>query len=141
MRRTIYVVFVSWIVIACNKHSVAVPDLSGKWQLSAIFLQPTGVGSWYTEDSIPPNFVQFNPDGTLKMSAYVSILFGSPTNYQVISDSQFMVHYPIPYEANNSFGANIFYYKLTDSSLLIYPPDMELAIEKFIRVPMTITDP
>jgi hypothetical protein len=52
-----------------------------------------------------------------------------------------VVHYPPPFEANNSYGANIFYYKLTDSVLLIYPPDMELAIEKFIRVPETATDP
>ncbi len=140
MRRKIFVLFMSWIVISCNKSSVAVPSLSGKWQLSAIFLQPTGIGTWYPEDSIPPNYVQFNRDGTLEMSAYVSSLFGGPTNYQVISDSEFTVHYPPPYEANNGYGANIFYYKLTDSALLIYPPDMELAIEKFVRVPATISD-
>src|SRR6202042_2272911 len=100
--------------------------------LTAIFVQPTGVGSWYPEDSIPPDYVQFNQDGTLNMSSYVSQLFGNPTAYKLSTDSTITMQYSNA--ANNFYPANNFYFKLTDSVLLIYPPDMELAIEKFIKV-------
>jgi hypothetical protein len=134
MKKTAFTAIICLLVVACTKDSQVGPSLVGKWQLTAIFLQPTGVGSWYTEDSIPPDYVQFNADGTLNMSPYVSSLFGSPSNYKISSDSTIMVHFPSPREANNFFPANSFYFKLTDSVLLIYPPNMELVIEKFIKV-------
>ena len=134
MKKTAFIAIICSLVIACSKDSPVGPSLTGKWQLTAIFLQPTGVGSWYTEDSIPPDYVQFNTDGTLNMSPYVSSLFGSPSKYKISSDSTITMHYTSPHEANNFYPANSFYFKLTDSVLLIYPPDMELAIEKFIKV-------
>lgn len=132
-----FIAIICCLVFACSKNSSVYPSLTGRWQLTAIFLQPTGVGSWYSEDSIPPDYVQFNMDGSLNMSPYVSSLFGSPDSYKITSDSTIMVHFPDPREANNFYPANSFYFKLTDSILLIYPPDMELAIEKFVKVSTT----
>ncbi len=134
MKQGAFITIICWFAIACTKNSQVTTNLTGKWQLTAIFLQPTGVGSWYPEDSIPPDYVQFNGDGSLNMSPYVSQLFGSPTAYKLSSDSTITMQYSSPYEANNFYPANNFYFKLTDSVLLIYPPDMELAIEKFIKV-------
>jgi hypothetical protein len=137
MKKIALVAVMCFLTIACTKNSATIPSLTGKWQLTAIFLQPTGVGSWYSEDSIPPDYIQFNGDGTLNMSRYVSSLFGSPDNYKISSDSTITMHFPDPREANNFYPANSFYFKLTDSILLIYPPDMELAIEKFVKVSTT----
>jgi hypothetical protein len=141
MKKTIVFIFACLLMMACSKNSQTNSQtqsrLLGKWQFTAIFLQPSGTGHWYAEDSIPPDFVQFNKDGTLDMSPYVTFLFGSPESYQVTSDSTIMFQYPDSLESNNMYQANIFYYQLTDSVLLVYPPDMELAIEKFIRVQPT----
>ncbi len=135
MKKTAFIVIICVLAFACTKNSQVGNSLEGRWQLTAIFLQPTGVGSWYPEDSIPPDYIQFNGDGTLNMSPYVSLLFVSPTNYKITSDTTMTMHFPSPYEANNFYPFNNFYYKLTDSVLLIYPPDIELAIEKFIKIP------
>ena len=132
MKKTTFIAILCWLAIACTKNSQVSNSLEGKWQLTAIFVQPTGVGSWYPEDSIPPDYVQFNQDGTLNMSSYVSQLFGNPTAYKLSTDSTITMQYSNA--ANNFYPANNFYFKLTDSVLLIYPPDMELAIEKFIKV-------
>jgi hypothetical protein len=137
MKKTAFIAIICLLAFACTKNSQVDNSLEGKWQLTAIFLQPTGVGSWYPEDSIPPDYVQFNRDGTLNMSSYVSQLFGSPTAYKISSDSTITMQYSN--EANNIYHANNFYYKLTDSVLLVYPPDMELAIEKFIKVQAVTT--
>jgi hypothetical protein len=137
MKKAAFIAIICLLATACTKNSQVGNSLEGKWQLTAIFLQPTGVGSWYPEDSIPPDYVQFNRDGTLNMSSYVSQLFGSPTAYKISSDSTITMQYSN--EANGIYPANNFYYKLTDSVLLIYPPDMELAIEKFIKVQAVTT--
>jgi hypothetical protein len=134
MKKTTFIAIICWVAVACTKNSQVSTNLTGKWQLTAIFLQPTGVGSWYPEDSIPPDYVQFNEDGTLNMSPYVSQLFGSPTSYKIANDSTILMNFSGSDRANNLYPANNFYFKLADSVLLIYPPDMELAIEKFIRV-------
>jgi hypothetical protein len=138
MKKTAVLILVFWSMMACSKNSQnnsqTQSRLLGKWQFTAIFLQPTGTGSWHTEDSIPPDFVQFNKDGSLDMSRYVSLLFGGPDSYQVTSDSTIMFHYPESSQQTNTYVPNIFYYQLADTTLLVYPPDMELAIEKFIKV-------
>lgn len=137
MKKTAFIAIICWLAISCTKNSQVGNNLEGRWQLTAIFLQPTGVGSWYSEDSIPPDYVQFNKDGTLNMSTYVSQLFGSPTAYKLSSDSTITMQFSN--EADGLYPANNFYFKLTDSVLLIYPPDMELAIEKFIKVKAVTT--
>jgi hypothetical protein len=134
MKKTAFIAIICLLAVACAKNSQVGNSLEGRWQLTAIFLQPTGVGSWYPEDSIPPDYVQFNRDGTLNMSTYVSSLFGNPTNYKITSDTTMTLHFASPYENNNFYPANNFYFKLSDSVLLVYPPHMELAIEKFIKV-------
>lgn len=106
--------------------------MEGKWQLSAIFLQTIGPGSWHTEASIPPDFIQFNHDGTLSMSPYVSSLYNGPITYQVTNDSIMIFNYPNG--ANTLYGDNIIHFHFTDSVLTLSPPSMELVIEKYIKV-------
>jgi hypothetical protein len=138
MKKIAIFIFACWSMMACSKNSQTNSQIQsgllGKWQLTSMFLQPTGTGNWYPQTAIPPDFVQFNKDGSLNMSTYVSLLFGSPDNYQVTSDSTIMFHYPASSQVNNTYTPNIFYYHLTDTVLLVYPPDMELAIEKFVKV-------
>jgi hypothetical protein len=117
---------------ACSKNSETRSKLEGKWQLSAMFLQTNGPGSWHVQDSIPPNFIQFNHDGSLNMSAYVSTLYNGPLGYTVTNDTTMVFNYPNG--GNNLFGENIMHFKLTDTVLTITPPSIEFVVEKYVRI-------
>jgi hypothetical protein len=132
MKKLAFIVIGCWSILACSKSNVTPPGMEGKWQLSAMFLQTNGPGSWYAEDSIPPDFIQFNHDGTLGMSHYVSTLYNGPITYQVTNDSTMIFNYPNG--ANTLFGENIIRFHFTDSVLTLTPPSMELVIEKYIKV-------
>jgi hypothetical protein len=123
----------AWLsATACNKNSETLGNLEGKWQLSAMFLQTSGPGSWHLEDSIPPNFIRFNHDGSLIMSAYVSSLYNGPVGYQVTSKTTMVFNYPNG--GNNLFGENVMHFQFTDTVLTITPPSMEYVEEKYVRV-------
>jgi hypothetical protein len=125
-------VFAWLLAAACSKNSEIRSRLEGKWQLSAIFLQTNGPGSWHMEDSIPPNFIQFNHDGSLTMSAYVSLLYNGPVGYKVSGNTTMVFNYPNG--GNNLYGENIMHFQLADTVLTITPPSMEYVVEKYIRV-------
>jgi hypothetical protein len=86
MKRAAIYLFVYLITAGCNKNSENKSKLEGKWQLSAVFLQTAGPGAWHIQDSIPPNFIQFNHDGSLTLSPYVSTLYNGPLGYTVDND-------------------------------------------------------
>ncbi|HTB25193.1 MAG TPA: hypothetical protein VK711_07470 [Puia sp.] len=132
MKKIAFIIIVCWLITACRKNNLTPPGMEGKWQLSSIFIQTTGTGSWHTEDSIPPDFIQFNHDGTLSMSPYVSTLYNGPVTYQVKNDSIMIFNYPNG--ANALYGDNIIHFHFTDSVLTLTPPSMELVIEKYIKV-------
>ena len=132
MKRMAFFVFAWVLTISCSKNTENTGKLEGRWQLTAMFLAPSGNGRWYTVDSIPLPFLQFNPDGSLTMSAYVSSLYNDPIGYTVTSNTKIAFNYPNG--GNTLYGENIVTYQLTDSVLTIIPPDMEYAEEKYIRV-------
>ena len=132
MKKLAFIVMGCWSILACSKSSMTPPGMEGKWELSAIFLQTNGPGSWHAEDSIPPDFIQFNHDGTLGMSQYVSTLYNGPITYQVTNDSTMIFNYPNG--ANALYGDNIIHFHLTDTVLTLTPPSMELVIEKYTRI-------
>jgi hypothetical protein len=118
-------------VAACNKNTENKSKLEGKWTLTAMFLQTSGPGSWHVEDSIPPNYIQFNRDGSLTMSSYVSFLYNGPVGYTVVNDTTMVFNYP---NGNDLNGENVMHYKLSDTTLMITPPAFELVIEKYSRL-------
>jgi hypothetical protein len=132
MKRITVFVYIWLMATACSKTSETKSKLEGKWQLTAIFLQTVGTGSWHIEDSIPPNFIQFNYDGSLTMSAYVSSLYNGPIGYKVASNTEMVFNYPNG--GNNLDGENVMNFKLTDTVLTITPPSMEYVLEKYVRV-------
>jgi hypothetical protein len=132
MKKIALIVIVCWSAIACSKNNQSLQGMEGKWQLTSIFLQTIGTGSWHVEDSIPPDFIQFNHDGTLSMSPYVSTLYNGPVTYQITNDSTMIFNYPNG--ANALFGDNIIRFHFSDSVLTLTPPSMEFVIEKYIKV-------
>jgi hypothetical protein len=133
MNRVAVFIFGYLFAFACAKNSETPNKLEGKWQLSAMFLQTYNPGSWHMQDSIPPNFIQFNPDGSLSASAYVSALYNSPLGYKVINDTTMVFNYPNG--GNDLYGENIMHYKLSDTVLIVTPPSIEFVEEKYVRVP------
>jgi len=97
-----------------------------------MFLQTSGPGNWHVEDSIPPNFIQFNHDGSLTMSAYVSTLYNGPLGFTVANDTTMVFNYPNG--GNDLYGENIMNYKISDTVLIITPPSIEFVEEKYVRV-------
>ncbi len=132
MKRLAVFVFIG-LFISCTKNSETRSKLEGKWQLSAMFLQTSGPGSWHPQDSIPFNFIEFNHDGSLTMSSYVSMLYNGPRGYAISNDTTMVFHYPNG--GTNLTGETIVYFKLTDTALTIIPPSIEFVEEKYIRVP------
>jgi hypothetical protein len=130
MKKLAFIVIIFWVMTACSKSNLTPSGMEGKWQLTSIFIQTNGPGSWHAEDSIPPDFIQFNHDGTLSMSRYVSTLYNGPITYQVTNDSTMIFNYPNG--ANALYGDNIIHF--TNTVLTLTPPSMELVIEKFIKV-------
>jgi hypothetical protein len=132
MKKIFFIVIICWSVLSCSRNNLTPPGLEGKWQLSSIFIQTNGPGSWHTEDSIPPDYIQFNHDGTLSMSSYVSTLYNGPISYRVSNDSTMIFNYPDG--ANALYGDNIIHFQFSDSVLMLTPPSMELVIEKYNKV-------
>jgi hypothetical protein len=133
MNRVAVFIFGYLFASACAKNSETLNKLEGKWKLSAMFLQTNGPGNWLVVDSIPSNFIQFNQDGSLTMSAYVSTLYYGPLGYTVANDTTIVFNYPN--RGNNLYGENIMHYKLSDTVLTITPPSIEFVEEKYVRVP------
>jgi hypothetical protein len=135
MKRVAVSLFAFSFLAACSKNAENKSKLEGQWQLSAMFLQTNGPGSWHVQDSIPPNFIQFNHDGSLTLSAYVSTLYNGPVGYTVTSDTTMLFNYPNG--GNDLYGENIMHYTLSDTVLTIIPPAIEFVEEKYVRVPST----
>jgi hypothetical protein len=132
MRRIVLFIFVCSFMAACSKYSENKSKLEGKWQLSEMFLQTSGPGSWHVQDSIPPNFIQFNHDGSLTMSAYVSTLYNGPLSYKISNDTMMVFNYPNG--GNDLYGENIMHFQLSDTVLTITPPSIEFVEEKYVRI-------
>ncbi len=132
MRRIALFLIILSFASACNKNSETRSKLEGKWQLSALFLQTNGPGNWYVQDSVPPNFIQFNHDGSLTMSAYVSTLYNGPLGYMIANDTTMVFNYPNG--GNNLYDENVMHFKLRDTVLMIIPPSIEFVEEKYARV-------
>ncbi len=126
MRKILVLGMVFWSFLACNKDSQDISGIVGKWKLSAIFIQTSGPGNWHSTDSLPASFIQFNKDGTLTMSPYVSYLYNNADRYQVTGDSTFTF-----FEANGTTPATYF---ISDTLLTINPGCIEGCAEKFISV-------
>jgi hypothetical protein len=131
MRRIAFFLVICLFVSACAKNSETRSKLEGKWQLSAMFLETNGPGSWHVQDSVPANFIQFNHDGSLTMSNYVSTLYNGPLGYMIANDTTMDFNYPNG--SNNLFGENVMHFKLTDTVLMIVPPSIEFVEEKYVR--------
>lgn len=110
----------------CNKNSQQGSGIVGKWKLSAIYIQTSGPGSWHSTDSLPPSFIEFNRDGTLTMSSYVSNLYNNADRYLVTGDSTLTF-----FETNGTTPATFF---ISDTLLTINPGCIEGCAEKFILV-------
>ena len=132
MNRVTFCLSLYLFASACAKNSETRSKLEGRWKLTAIFLQTNGPGSWQEQDSIPPNFIQFNHDGSLTSSAYVSTLYNGPLGYTLTNDTTMVFNYPNG--GNNLYGENIMHFKLTDTVLTITPPSIEFVEEKYVRV-------
>ena len=134
MKRAAVFLFMWLSAAACSKNSESTGNgkLEGKWQLSAMFIQTTGTGSWHIEDSIPPDFIQFNHDGSLTMSPYVSSLYNGPIGYTVTGNTTMIFNYPNG--GNNLDGENVMNFELTDTVLTITPPSEEYVVEKYVKI-------
>jgi hypothetical protein len=132
MKKITAYLFLSLLVMACSKSTGSSAKLEGRWKLTAMFIQTSGAGSWFDHDSIPPDFIQFNHDGTLVMSDYVSSLYGAPIGYKVTGNTQFVFHYAP--RTDNTYLDSVTTYQLNDSILTITPQTMEYVVEKYVRV-------
>lgn len=123
MKLVFLIAAVLFFAAACKK-TTPVPNISivGRWRLAATLNDPGGGNrNWIPTYPKNPFYLQFDPDGTLRMEPYDS---NNSNHYQITSDTTMIF--------SGGFQTLNMYYKFTPDILTIFGPCIEACGEKYV---------